>query len=139
MELWDNVYLNYTTLQFQVIAMDNGTIPRGHYAEVNITVSNTCVMDVLFGDITYIFAVDKSTGGMTLRIPKYYVVDFCKFRNKQLKKSVMVEFNCARGALSHYICTQVCLLNCTTIIVQFYCTYFVTLLLIGQLHKTFNH
>ncbi|XP_053385192.1 uncharacterized protein LOC123535922 isoform X1 [Mercenaria mercenaria] len=76
MELWNDVYLNYTTLQFNVIAIDNGTVPHGDTASVNITVSNTCVMDVLFGDITYIFAVNKSTGGMTLRIPKYYVVDF---------------------------------------------------------------
>lgn len=81
MDLWNDVYLNYTTLQFNVIAIDNGTVPRGDIASVNITVSNTCVMDVLFGDITYIFAVNKSTGGMTLRIPKYYVVEFCKFIN----------------------------------------------------------
>jgi thrombospondin 2/3/4/5 len=78
MELYDDVYLNYTTLHFQVIAIDNGTVPRGHVASVNVTVSNTCVMDVLFGDIKYIFAVDKVTGGMTLRIPKYYVLDFCE-------------------------------------------------------------
>lgn len=80
MDLWGDVYLNYTMLQFQVIAIDNGTIPRGHSASVNVTVSNTCVMDVLFGDIKYIFAVNKTTGGMTLRIPKYYVVDFSKYK-----------------------------------------------------------
>ena len=80
MGLWENIYLNYTLLQFDVLAIDNGTIPRGVTASVNVTVSNTCVMDVLFGDIEYKFYVNVTTGGMTLRIPKYYVVEFCKYR-----------------------------------------------------------
>ncbi|XP_052265940.1 uncharacterized protein LOC127868328 [Dreissena polymorpha] len=91
MELYDDVYLNYTTLQFQVIAIDNGTVPRGDVASVNVTVSNTCVMDVLFGDIKYIFAVDKVTGGMTLRIPKYYVVDFPCDRELGLTKGMVLD------------------------------------------------
>ncbi|XP_060555809.1 uncharacterized protein LOC132716530 [Ruditapes philippinarum] len=91
MELWDDVYLNYTTLQFEVIAIDNGTVPRGDRASVNVTVSNTCVMDVLFGDITYIFAVNKTTGGLTLRIPKYYVVEFLCSDNIGLSTGIVLD------------------------------------------------
>ena len=79
MDLWGDIYLDYTTLMFDVVAMDNGTTMRGASASVNITVSNTCVMDVLFEDITVNIFVDKYTGGMYIRIPKYYVVEFCKF------------------------------------------------------------
>ncbi|KAL4225039.1 hypothetical protein ACF0H5_015734 [Mactra antiquata] len=75
-DLWGDVYLKYTSLIFDVIAMDNGTVPLGMKATMNITVSNTCVLDVLFGKITYLFLVDDVTGEMTLRIPKYWVYDF---------------------------------------------------------------
>ncbi|WAR01795.1 TSP3-like protein [Mya arenaria] len=92
MDLWNDVYLNYTTLNFQVIAIDNGTTPRGDIATVNITVSNTCVMDVLFGDIQYIFAVNKTTGGMTLRIPKYYVVEFLCNENLGLTSGFVLDY-----------------------------------------------
>ncbi|WAR01796.1 TOLL6-like protein [Mya arenaria] len=75
-DLWDDIYQNFTTLQFKVIALDNGTVQRGDIADVNIFISNTCVMDVQFGNIEYTLTVNNYTGGMTLRIPKYYVLDF---------------------------------------------------------------
>lgn len=77
-DLWGHVYLLYTSLIFDVIAMDNGAVPLGMKATMNITVSNTCVLDVLFGKITYLFLVNDTTGEMTLRIPKYWVYDFRK-------------------------------------------------------------
>ena len=52
--------------------MDNGTIPRGTSATLNITISNTCLLDALYGKIDYKFLVDDSTGELFLRIPKYY-------------------------------------------------------------------
>ena len=79
MDLWGDVYQNFTSLHFDVHAIDNGTIPLGTSASINITVSNTCVMDVLYGDIKYIFTVDNTTGMMYLRIPGYWNVNFRKF------------------------------------------------------------
>lgn len=58
--------------------MDNGTVPFGMTSSLNVTVSNTCVLDVLFGKISYMFYVNDTTGDMTLRIPKYWVYDFRK-------------------------------------------------------------
>ncbi|XP_053385183.1 uncharacterized protein LOC123535929 [Mercenaria mercenaria] len=75
-DLWDVVYLEYTSLLFNVIAMDNGSVPYGMTATVNISVSNTCVLDVLFGKIAYMVYVDDATGDMTLRIPKYWMYEF---------------------------------------------------------------
>ena len=91
MDLWGDVYLNYTTLNFWVIALDNGTVPRGDKSNVSVTVSNTCVMDVLFGDIKPIFEVNGTTGGLTLRIPKYYVVEFGKCACKSYFKNQMYD------------------------------------------------
>ena len=79
LSLWKDVYKRYTSLLFDVHAIDNGTIPRGMSATINITVSNTCVMDVLYGKISYIFRVDNDTGGLNLVIPAYMVVDFSKY------------------------------------------------------------
>lgn len=78
-DLWGDVYLRYTTLYFTIVAMDNGTVPLGMTATANITVSNTCVLDVLFGKIQYIFFVNDTTGELFLRIPKYWMYDFCKY------------------------------------------------------------
>ena len=77
-QLWEDVYLRSTTLQFEVIAMDNGTIPRGMSAVVNVTVSITCVMDVEYESIDYKFVVNDTTGEMFLRIPRYWVYLFGK-------------------------------------------------------------
>ena len=79
MDLWGDVYQNFTSLRFDIHAIDNGTIPLGTSASINITVSNTCVMDVLYGDIKYMFTVDNTTGMMFLRIPGYWNVNFRKF------------------------------------------------------------
>ncbi|XP_052242642.1 uncharacterized protein LOC127852727 [Dreissena polymorpha] len=75
-DLWGFVYLSYTSLQFYVISMDNGTVPFGMKAKVNINVSNTCVLDVLFGKIDYMFIVNATTGELVLRIPKYWMYEF---------------------------------------------------------------
>jgi len=81
-DLWGDVYLNYTTLFFDVIAIDNGTVPYGMKATLNVTVSNTCVLDVLFGKINYTFPINDTTGEMTLRIPGYWMYEFCKYMFK---------------------------------------------------------
>ena len=92
MDLWDDVYLRYTSLLFDVYALDNGTIPRGTSASVNITVSNTCVMDVLFGKTNYIFTVNNSTGKMHLIDPGYWVFDYRKsslrYSRRKLKDQI---------------------------------------------------
>ncbi|XP_060579535.1 uncharacterized protein LOC132736424, partial [Ruditapes philippinarum] len=75
-DLWGVVYIEYTSLLFNVIAMDNGTVPFGMTAAINITVSNTCVLDVFFGKIRYMFHVNDTTGEMTLRIPGYWMYEF---------------------------------------------------------------
>ena len=76
LSLYYDIYPNYTTLNFEVIAIDNGTVRRGMSAVLSVNVSNTCVMDVEFGPIVYNFVVDDSTGEMVLRIPKYWVYLF---------------------------------------------------------------
>jgi hypothetical protein len=59
--------------------MDNGTVPFGMTAAINITVSNTCVLDVFFGKIRYMFHVNDTTGEMTLRIPGYWMYEFSEY------------------------------------------------------------
>ena len=79
-DLYDQVYPNTTVLQFEVIVIDNGTVPRGASAAVNINISNTCLMDVEYGDIDYWITVSDSTGEMFLRIPKYFVFPYGEYR-----------------------------------------------------------
>ena len=79
MNLYGDIYLNYTTLMFNVYAIDNGTIPRGTSATVNITVSNTCVLDVLFTQTNFSIVVDNTTGGLNFVVPGYWVHDFRKY------------------------------------------------------------
>ena len=79
LDLHRDVYLNYTSLVFDVYAIDNGTIPRGTSATVNITVSNTCILDVLFTPTNYNILVDNTTGGLNFIVPGYWVYDFRKY------------------------------------------------------------
>ena len=79
MDLHRDIYLNYTSLVFKVYAIDNGTISRGTSVTVNITVSNTCVLDVLFTPTNYSVVVDNATGGLNFVVPGYWVYDFRKY------------------------------------------------------------
>lgn len=54
-------------------------MPFGMKAKVNINVSNTCVLDVLFGKIDYMFTVNVTTGELVLRVPKYWMYEFRKY------------------------------------------------------------
>ena len=79
MDLYDVVYNETSELLIRVVALDNGTDPaRGAIAAINITLSNTCLMDVLFEEIANQVVLNQTTGGLQFRIPKYYVFDFRK-------------------------------------------------------------
>ena len=63
----------------KVVALDNGVDPvRGAIATINITLSNTCLMDVLFDEIENEVLVNQTNGGVFFRIPRYYVREFGK-------------------------------------------------------------
>ncbi|KAL5007409.1 hypothetical protein ScPMuIL_016215 [Solemya velum] len=79
MDLYKSVYPNSTDLMLQIVVLDNGTPRRGAAANINVTVSNTCVVSASFKRIQYTLIVDNTTGNFFLRIPKYWVKKYeCK-------------------------------------------------------------
>ena len=76
LDLHKEIYENSTTLVFEVIAIDNGTVPRGSSATVNITISNSCLLDARYTNTEYKVTVNDTTGELFLRIPKYYVYPY---------------------------------------------------------------
>ena len=76
LDLHKEIYENSTTLVFEVIAIDNGTAPRGSSATVNITISNTCLLDARYTNTEYKITINDSTGELLLTIPKYYVYPY---------------------------------------------------------------
>ena len=78
--LFDVIYNELSELLIKVVALDNGVDPvRGAIATINITLSNTCLMDVLFDEIENEVLVNQTNGGVFFRIPRYYVREFGSF------------------------------------------------------------
>eukprot|EP00058_Branchiostoma_floridae_P009585 XP_002595073.1 hypothetical protein BRAFLDRAFT_90183 [Branchiostoma floridae] len=65
-----------TLLEFYIIVTDRGTPPRGDIATIAMTINDACLYDSLDQPITYEISVDDDTGGVFIRVPKYYVKDF---------------------------------------------------------------
>ena len=59
-------------VQLRLLVVDSGTPTRGVAVDVNVTLSQTCLYDVL-GDPTPLQIYVVHTGGLYLRIPKYYL------------------------------------------------------------------
>lgn len=78
MDLFDYVYNQTSELVFYGVVLDYGDPIRGTRAEVRLTLSNTCLLDVLFEPIES-HAEVKQDGSVRLRIPKYYVYEYGKF------------------------------------------------------------
>ena len=81
LDIWRQVFPNFTTMNCDLFIVDNGTPRRGTIVTVNITLSNTCLIDDEFGAITYDFTFGSTvdnTYGVYLRIPKYYAYTFRK-------------------------------------------------------------
>lgn len=77
MDIWRDVYTKFTTINFEVIAADNGIPKRGTTVSVNITLSNTCTIDVEYGVIN-INLTASNDGTVMLKIPKYYMLSYGK-------------------------------------------------------------
>ncbi|CAH1238208.1 THBS3 [Branchiostoma lanceolatum] len=65
-----------TLLEFYIIVVDRGTPPRGDIATVAMTINDACLYDSLDQPITYEINVEDDTGGVFVRVPKYYVKEF---------------------------------------------------------------
>ncbi len=77
MELFEHVYNETSTLVITLVAMDKGVDPpRGATATVRMTMSNTCLMNVLFEEIDISADVNTTTGVTFLRIPRYWVYEY---------------------------------------------------------------
>ena len=81
MDYWIDVSGNKTELIIQIAALDRGVNPtRGSVSEIRVTLSNTCLLSVLFETIETEAEVNSSTGEVYLRVPGHYVEDFGKYR-----------------------------------------------------------
>ncbi|KAL3880478.1 hypothetical protein ACJMK2_032714, partial [Sinanodonta woodiana] len=79
LDLWREIYVNTSIARFTVVAIDNGNPPRGTQIYYNITLDNSCLVDVEYGPIDYSFMTDNNTGEIFLRTPKYWVYMYeCK-------------------------------------------------------------
>ncbi|XP_072182297.1 uncharacterized protein [Diadema setosum] len=63
-------------VQMIVAVVDGGTPSRGDVATVNLTISQTCLYDVLGDPIETVIYTNETTGGLFLRVPKYYLFEY---------------------------------------------------------------
>ena len=73
------IYNETSDAVFTIVAIDGGTPARGATETVRLTLSNTCLMNVMFETIEMVVQVDQVTGAVTMRLPQYWVYDFGKF------------------------------------------------------------
>ncbi|KAK3582849.1 hypothetical protein CHS0354_039999 [Potamilus streckersoni] len=73
LDLWREIYVNTSIARFSVVAIDSGNPPRGTQIYYNVTLDNSCLVDVEYGPIDYSFRTDNKTGETFLRTPKYWV------------------------------------------------------------------
>ena len=59
-----------------VAVVDGGTPRRGDVANINLTISETCLYDVLGDPIETLIYTNETTGGLFLRVPKYYLFEY---------------------------------------------------------------
>ena len=69
----------YYVISLSIAAIDKGTPARGDTASVNITISDTCLIDALGEDVTPLVFVEYEEGGVYLRVPQYYLYEFGKW------------------------------------------------------------
>ncbi|XP_022099461.1 uncharacterized protein LOC110984001 isoform X2 [Acanthaster planci] len=63
----------FSVLQLTIVAIDDGTPARGTVVNVTVTISNTCLYDAISEPVEVKVYIDVLTGGLYLRVPKYYV------------------------------------------------------------------
>ncbi|XP_038053256.1 uncharacterized protein LOC119725765 [Patiria miniata] len=69
----------FSVLQLTITAIDGGTIARGAIVNITVTISNTCLYDAIGEPVDVEIYIDVPTGGLYLRVPKYYVYVYdCK-------------------------------------------------------------
>ena len=73
-DYYADVYNETSEVNMQLAFLDRGTDPpRGTVVKPKFVLSNSCLMDVLFQQIQLEADYDNTTGGVYLRIPKYWI------------------------------------------------------------------
>ncbi|XP_030849758.1 thrombospondin-1 [Strongylocentrotus purpuratus] len=67
---------SFFLVEMIVAVVDAGVPVRGDIANVNLTISDTCLYDVLDQPIETIIYTNETTGGLFLRVPKYYLYEY---------------------------------------------------------------
>ncbi|XP_069131706.1 uncharacterized protein [Argopecten irradians] len=73
LDLFRDVYVHTTILNFSVIAVDSGSPPRGSRATMTLEVDNSCLIDATYGPVNYSLSLNSTTGELYFRAPGYYV------------------------------------------------------------------
>ncbi|XP_022097497.1 thrombospondin-1-like [Acanthaster planci] len=63
----------FSTLQLTVTAVDGGTPVRGTIVNITVMISNTCLYDATNEPVDVNVYIDVPSGGLYLRVPRYYV------------------------------------------------------------------
>ncbi|KAK2177983.1 hypothetical protein NP493_567g04005 [Ridgeia piscesae] len=75
-DLYRVVYNETSDLVFTLVIIDHGSPPRGTTATVHVTLSNTCLLSVLYEALDMTAVLDRDTGAFTLNLPRYWVYDY---------------------------------------------------------------
>ena len=62
-----------------MIVTDKGTPTRGTYAQVEVELSNSCLIDFFYQPTFYDFIVNEDTGDVHLQVPGLYHYEYGKF------------------------------------------------------------
>ncbi|XP_071504666.1 uncharacterized protein, partial [Diadema antillarum] len=67
---------SFYMVEIIVAAIDGGTPSLGDVVLVNLTISETCVFDILGESIESSIYINETTGELHLRVPKYYLFEY---------------------------------------------------------------
>jgi len=75
-DLYKVVYNETSEIIFTLVAIDRGTPPRGATTTVRMTLSNTCLISVLYEAVDTQILVDVDHGIVRLNIPRYWIYEY---------------------------------------------------------------
>ncbi|XP_071497188.1 uncharacterized protein [Diadema antillarum] len=67
---------SFYMVEIIVAAIDGGTPSLGDVVLVNLTISETCIFDILGESIESSIYINETTGELHLRVPKYYLFEY---------------------------------------------------------------
>ncbi|KAJ8049747.1 Thrombospondin-4 [Holothuria leucospilota] len=94
---------SYYLLELTVAALDSGTPTRGDIAYVNITISDTCIIDADSEVLEQEVYMGYENGGLYLKVPKYYLYEYDCKDGLGMESGVIQDDQISASSISDYL------------------------------------